>query len=106
MHRRKGIFLSLAAASGWIAPAQANDFEQVWYCTLNPGRTLDDARSASADWLQAARTLPGGAELDLSLRWPIVVADSAEDFEFVIRAPSLETWGAFYDGYDPSSARS
>jgi hypothetical protein len=103
MRRRARIFLLLAVACGWAAPAPANEFEQVWHCTLNPGHTLDDARVASAEWLRAARTLRGGKDLDLGLRWPIVVADSAERFEFVLRAPSLETWGEFYDRYDPSS---
>lgn len=104
MPRFTPVFLLLAAGFGGIAPALSNDFEQVWSCTLRPGQSLDDARSAAAAWLQAAREMRGGDQLGLSLRWPIVVADSAEQFEFVIRASSLENWGTFYDRYDPASA--
>jgi len=97
----KTFFICILTA--WVGSAQANDFEQVWDCTLQSGKSLDEVRAVAADWLQAARGMRGGDGLQLEIRWPIAVADSAEAFEFVIRAPSLEAWGAFYDGYDPSS---
>jgi len=83
--------------------AAANDFEQVWTCTIQPGHSLDEVRKVAADWLAAARGMKGGEGLDVTIRWPIAVPDSAEQFEFVIRAPSLQAWGGFYDGYDPAS---
>lgn len=96
--------LCLGGLLACTASAQANDFEQVWTCTILPGRSLDEVRAAGADWLQAARGMKGGSELGLVIRWPIAVPDSAEQFEFVIRAASLQAWGEFYDGYDPTSA--
>jgi hypothetical protein len=98
--------LSLLGASlllGCVSPLHANDFEQVWACEIQPGHSLDEVRSAGTEWLKAARSMPGGEGLELVIRWPIAVPDSSEQFEFVIRAPSLEAWGKFYDGYDPSS---
>jgi len=81
----------------------ANEFEQVWACSILPGHSLDEVRSAATGWLKAARTMPGGEELQLDIRWPIAVPESAESFEFVIRSPSLQVWGKFYEGYDPGS---
>jgi hypothetical protein len=87
----------------WITPAAANDFEQVWTCTIHAGHSLEEVRSAGTKWLNAARGMPGGEELQLVIRWPIAVPESAEVFEFVVRATSLQSWGRFYDGYDPAS---
>lgn len=95
--------LFLCALMTWITPAAANDFEHVWVCSIQPGHSLDEVRSAGSEWLNAARGMPGGEELELVIRWPIAVPDSSEVFEFVIRAPSLQAWGKFYDTYDPDS---
>jgi len=103
MHRQVIQNLIFCIFTGWVGSVQANDFEQVWDCTLQSGKSLDEVRAVAADWLQAARGMRGGEGLQLEIRWPIAVPESAEAFEFVIRAPSLEAWGAFYDGYDPSS---
>ncbi len=103
MHRLSCYLLFLSFVSLWPSPAQANEFEQVWSCKLQAGHNLDEVRAVASDWLQAARSMRGGDRLQLEIRWPIAVADSAEAFEFVIRAPSLEAWGTFYDAYDPSS---
>ena len=45
----------------------------------------------------------GGDHLKLYVNAPIVVEDSANRFDFVLLAPTLEAWGAFYDGYSASS---
>jgi hypothetical protein len=99
---RIALYSSLLLAS--VGTAHANDFEQVWACTIQPGHSLDEVRKVAKDWLAAARGMKGGEALDVTIRWPIAVPDSAEQFEFVIRAPSLQAWGGFYDGYDPDSA--
>ncbi|HKX57222.1 MAG TPA: hypothetical protein VJN01_14015 [Xanthomonadales bacterium] len=95
--------LFICALMTWITPAAANEFEQVWTCKIQPGHSLDEVRSVGTGWLQAARSMPGGKGLQLVIRWPIAVPDSAEAFEFVIRAPSLQAWGKFYDTYDADS---
>lgn len=89
--------LSLALA------ASANDFDHVWSCELNAGKTLDEARAVSAEWLRAARSMEGGEQLQVYVNYPIVVGASAERFDFVVRAPSLEVWGRFYDRYHADS---
>lgn len=95
--------LFMCALMIWMMPAAANEFEHVWTCTIQTGHTLDEVRSAGTQWLNAARSMPGGEELQLVIRWPIAVPESTDDFEFVLRAPSLQAWGKFYDGYDPDS---
>ncbi len=82
------------------APATANDFEQVWSCKMEPGKTLDDARAVARTWLAAARSMKHGERLQASIRYPIIVSESENRFDFVVRAPSLAAWGAFYDTYD------
>lgn len=95
--------LFMCALVIWMTPAAANEFEHVWTCTIQTGHTLDEVRSAGTEWLNAARSMPGGEELQLVIRWPIAVPESTDAFEFVLRAPSLHAWGKFYDGYDPDS---
>ena len=97
------IALLLCVLMTWMAPAAANEFEHIWTCTINAGHNLDEVRASGVDWLKAARSMPGGEMMQLVIRWPIAVPESAEHFEFVIRAPSLAAWGRFYDGYDPDS---
>ena len=87
------------AVTAHAAPAATQDFEHVWSCELRPGKTLDDARAAARSWLLAARSMSNGERLQVVIRYPIVVSDSEKRFDFVVRAPSLAAWGAFYDGY-------
>lgn len=98
----------IACAGGallaFAAPIAANEFDQVWACELNAGKSLDDARAVSKAWLDAARTMKGGEQLQVYIDYPIVVPSSGSRFDFVVRAPSLGAWGTFYDGYDQESA--
>ena len=99
--KRTAITLWIAGAlAAFAAPVAANDFDQVWSCELKPGRSLDDARAAARTWLAAAKSMKHGGELQVFIRYPIVVSDSENRFDFVVRAPSLAAWGAFYDTYD------
>ena len=99
--RRTAMNIWFACAPAILsAPAAANEFEQVWSCELRPGKTLDDALAVARTWLSAARSMENGARLQVIIRYPIVVADSENRFEFVVRTPSLAAWGAFYDRYD------
>ena len=102
--KRAAITLMVASAVAALsAPAGANEFEHVWSCRLNPGKTLDDARAVARTWLAAARSMKDGAKLQAAIRYPIVVSDSENRFDFVVKAPSLAAWGAFYDTYDDGS---
>ena len=93
------LWLAFAVAA-FAAPVAANDFDHVWSCELKPGKTLDDARAVARTWLEAARSMKNGERLQVSIRYPIIVAESENRFDFVVKAPSLAVWGAFYDTYD------
>ena len=86
--------------AAFAAPAAANDFDHVWSCELKPGKTLDEARAVAGTWLAAARSMRHGQQLQAFIRYPIIVSNSENRFDFVVRAPSLAVWGAFYDTYD------
>ena len=102
--KRAAITLMVASAVAALsAPAGANEFEHVWSCQLNPGKTLDDARAVARTWLAAARSMKNGGQLQAIIRYPIVVGESENRFDFVVTAPSLAAWGAFYDTYDDGS---
>ena len=88
----------------FVAPVAANEFDQVWICELNPGKSLDDARAVSLTWLKAARSMESGDQLQAFINYPIIVNASLNRFDFVVRAPSLGAWGAFYDKYDSGTA--
>ena len=99
--KRMAITLCLtSAATAFAAPVAANEFDHVWRCELKPGKTLDDARAAAHVWLAAARSMQNGERLQSYIRYPIIVSASENRFDFVVRAPSLAVWGAFYDTYD------
>jgi hypothetical protein len=92
------------AVTAFAAPAGANEFDQIWECELKAGKTLDEARGVSRAWLAAARSMQHGKGLQAFIRYPIIAGDSENRFDFVVRAPSLAAWGAFYDTYDAGTA--
>ena len=89
-----------SAVTAFAAPVAANEFDHVWDCELKPGKTLDEARAVAHTWLAAARSMEHGQRLQAFIRYPIIVTESENRFDFVVRAPSLAVWGAFYDKYD------
>jgi hypothetical protein len=92
--------LCASAAATFSAPVAANEFDHVWSCQLKPGKTLDEARAVARTWIAAARSMRNGERLRVSIRYPIIVTESEHRFDFVVTAPSLAVWGAFYDTYD------
>ena len=99
--KRMAITLWFAGAmAAFSAPVAANEFDHVWSCELKPGKSLDDARAVARAWLAAAKSMKHGEHLQAFIRYPIIVSDSENRFDFVVRAPSLAAWGAFYDTYD------
>ena len=70
-------------AAAFAAPVAANEFDHVWSCELKAGRTLDEARAAASAWLAAARSMEHGERLQVFIRYPIIVGDSGDRFDFV-----------------------
>lgn len=103
MNKRTARSLLLITLAALASPAFANEFGHAWSCELVAGKSITDARAVSQAWLEAAKSMKGGDQLKLYINVPIVEKASANRFEFVLLAPSLEAWGRFYDGYHEDS---
>ena len=84
--------------------AFADSVVQVWHCTLNDGKSGDDVIVVSEAWLKAAKTMEGGAGLEVYIEFPIAATPGAGGFNFVLVAADAKTWGLFMNDYDDSPA--
>ena len=87
------------------APAYSAEVIQIFKCQIDENATEKDLEAAASEWLKAAKTMKGGDQLAAYLHFPVVSQMGAHDFLFVIRAPSMEKWGMFMDGYNGSPAQ-
>jgi hypothetical protein len=85
-------------------PAFSDSVFEAMQCKLVGDKTEDDVIAGAGKWLAAARTMKGGEDLRLSIHFPVAGGHPETDFIFVLRAPSFETWGRFWDGYPGSPA--
>ena len=75
---------------------------QIFNCTFEGDATEDDLNSMATKWLKAAKTLKGGENVQIAIRYPVAASVSEVDFKFVIVTPNFAEWGAFTDAYDLS----
>ncbi len=87
------------------APVYSAEVIQIFKCQQDEDATDKDVEAAASEWLKAAKKMKGGEQLEAYLHFPVVAQMGATDFLFVIRAPSMETWGLFMDGYQGSPAQ-
>lgn len=86
-------------------PALSDQVFEAMQCKLvGEKKSEDDVIAAAKKWLAAARTVPGGKDLRLSIHFPVAGGRPDTDFVFVLRAPSFEAWGRFWDNYAGSAA--
>ena len=89
----------------FTAPAFADSTLHIWECNLNDGKTQANAMTVSTAWLAAAKTMKGGADLQLTLEFPLASSSSGDgSFNFVLIATNPAAWGVFMNGYDDSAA--
>jgi hypothetical protein len=86
------------------APAFADSVLHIWSCKLGDGKTTADAMKVSSDWLKAAKGMPGGKDLKLTLEFPLAADSGDGSFSFVLIVPDAKTWGVFMNDYDDSAA--
>ena len=87
------------------APAYSGDAVQMWRCEMDDDASEAQVRARAQDWLEAAKKLPGGENLQAFVLFPIAVNAMGEiDVMFVVVAPSFAEWGKFWDGYEGSPA--
>ena len=86
------------------APAWSASVVDIFMCQQDEEATKADLERVAKNWLAAARSMDGGADLELYLRFPVVASIGNSDFAAVLVAPSLEMWGKFMDGFEGSPA--
>ena len=102
----KATTLSLAAAIVALGATSAlsDGVSEAMQCELVGEASDEDVIAAAGKWLAAARTMPGGEELGLSIHFPVAGGQPDTDFALILSAPSFEAWGRFWDNYPDSPA--
>ena len=85
----------------FAAPAYSETI-QIFNCTFEGDATEDDVSAMASKWLKAAKTLKGGDNLQIGIRYPVAAAVTDVDFKFVVITPTFAEWGAFTDAYEAS----
>ena len=75
---------------------------QIFNCEYEGEATEDDVFGMSSKWLAAAKTLKGGKDLQVVVRFPVAASVDDIDFKFVIVLPNFAVWGLFTDNYEAS----
>jgi len=87
------------------APAYSGEAVQMWKCEVDDAVNEDQVEAHAANWLAAAKKVPGGENLEAYVLFPVAVNATGEmDVMFVVVAPSFAEWGKFWDGYGDSDA--
>lgn len=102
----KTILGSICAISTFVfaVPAFADPILHIWSCKLNEGKTGDQLMEVTKAWLDAAKSMDGGENLELTLEFPIATNTGDGTFNFVLAAPNTQTWGLFMNEYETSPA--
>ena len=78
---------------------------QIWRCELDDEATEEQVLQGAQEWLTLARKVKGGQNLELYVKFPVVVNATREiDLLLVLCAPSFNEWGQFWDAYGDSDA--
>jgi len=91
--------LMMVAAPAWSGSAVA-----VYQCEQGDDASEADVLAAVADWLQAAKAMKGGENIDAFVMFPMAATMGEFDMLFIVTAPSFAEWGTFMDGYEGSAA--
>ncbi len=92
--------LSMIFAAGAV---HAGEPMQMWNCGMEDGVTEEDVEAKAKEWMEAARKVDGGKNIEVAILWPVVVNASGEtDFIFFAKLPTFAEWGRFWDAYPNS----
>ena len=83
------------------SPAYAEAI-QIFNCEYEGDATEDDVFEMAGKWLAAAKTLKGGENLQIVVRFPVAASVDDIDFKFVLVTPTFAEWGEFTDNYEAS----
>ena len=71
---------------------------------MRDGKTNDDLVAVSEAWLKAAKSMDGGADVQVTLEFPIAADAGDAKFSFVLMVDDTKTWGVFNNNYANSAA--
>jgi hypothetical protein len=87
------------------APAYSAETVHIFWCEEGPDATEEKVEAVASNWLKAAKTMKGGAQLKAYVYYPIAAKLQGQtDLLFVVVAPSMAEWGLFWDTYKDSPA--
>jgi hypothetical protein len=92
------LFISTLIFASGIA--NADPVVEVWTCTLNEGKTAEDAHAIGKKWTAIARKLTGSDGITSSFVTSVV--GDADGFMWVDTYPSLEVWAAAQTAFEDS----
>ena len=85
-----------------IASPVYSEAIQIFNCEYEGEATEDVIYNMAGKWLAAAKTLKGGENLRVYIRFPVAASVDDIDFKFVLVTPDFAEWGAFTDAYEQS----
>lgn len=93
--------MAIAMLMVFASPAYSEAI-QIFNCTFEGDATEDDLSNMAAKWLKAAKTVKGGENVQIAIRYPVAASVTDVDFKFVVVTPNFAEWGAFTDAYELS----
>ncbi len=85
-----------------VASPAYSEAIQIFNCEYIGEATEDDVFDMADKWLKAAKTIKGGENLQVVIRFPVAASVDDIDFKFVMVLPDFAEWGAFTDAYEAS----
>ena len=77
-----------------IWSSAAADYREVWTCTMNDGKTMDDVRAANSKWVKFINANVDGGGITSHIITSVVGNASTNSFGYVDTFPTLESWAA------------
>ena len=93
--------MAIAMLMVFASPAYSEAI-QIFNCEYEGEATEDDVKEMASKWLKAAKTMKGGENLQIAIRFPVAASVDDIDFKFVVITPNFAEWGAFTDAYELS----
>jgi len=86
--------LALITIMGICVAASAADttVSEVWTCSINDGKTMDDVRAANSNWLKFMNANVEGGGISSNIVTSVVGNAERGHFMYVDSFPTLESW--------------
>ncbi len=95
MKKKNGLTAIAAALLLMSGVASADTVTNVWYCSLNDGKTSEDAHSLNAKWLKWAHATSGSDAITSS--FVTTAVGEIKGFMWVDTYPDFATWAKLMD---------